>query len=253
MNFDLDTSFEISRTLILAASFLSVLAICFELILVTNAYFAGKKREAMSMAGTFALVVIALLSLFALVPVIRSSGKANQELPRHPKPTVSSGQRGFFMLEAMIFMAVILILMAMSVPPILQMTANLQQKNAIAALREIGRQNQFYSQMYGNGFASPQTLATGNTAQATCNAPGMLFGGFGTSSQYQGYTITWTGISTAPNGPGCALPGFLAYRMTATPAPNSPSHRYFYLDSTTGVVRYSDGSPATAASPILNY
>lgn len=259
MNIDLNQGYGLARGMILAACGLCVFSVVFELLLIANSWYVGRKREAISMLSMFAIVVVMLLGLFALVPLIHSAGIAKKELP-HSTPRHSNSefrrQRGFGQLLAMLICcAVMMILMASAVPNVVDLIRAQNGQAALGQLRALADAEGNYEITYHNFYLYPSQLsATAAPNPVSCTKPMVLSGAVNVNFQigtYRGYQFVFTAGPAAPPMTGC-IQALQSWTATATPINGATGTRSYFIDQS-GVLHVNDaGRVATVLDPILH-
>lgn len=172
----------------------------------------------------------------------------------------SKKQKGYgvFLLEVLIGLVCILILMSTTAVSLTRYVKSNNTNAALYILRSVSRSEGWFFRVYTNGYETPQYLANGSlgigtVAPQNCNTPGLIGAEtaavFNTATYY-GYVFTFTpGPVSTTQGTGCNQPGFATYTVTANPVSPASSDYSFFVDQT-GVVRFAQGGPASAASSI---
>jgi prepilin-type N-terminal cleavage/methylation domain-containing protein len=129
-------------------------------------------------------------------------------------------ERGFTLIELMIVIGVIAVIAAFSIPRLLEGKNASYETTAASYLRTL-HQSEVAFQGRNSRWATLQDLKDSNYLP---------------KEDLSSYVVV---LTVAADGAG--------YSATATPLVQPATMRFFYVD-TTGVVRYSVGSPATVAS-----
>jgi len=155
---------------------------------------------------------------------------------------------GFSLIELMIVVAVILIIAALAVPQLLRARMAANESAAVSALRTLATQEANYDSAWGSGY-SPTLAAMGPPAPgspASATSADLIDQVFA-SGLRGGYQFLYTPL--VPNGSASPT----GFTVNANPiSPGITGEWFFYLDQS-NVIRQSDGSPASIASPPLNH
>ena len=153
-------------------------------------------------------------------------------------------RNGFGLVSVLVASAIMLILASVLAVNLFQEIQVAQANTVASSLERIEFAESSYNTLFGSGYTTPTTLGLSNlTLPVTCNNPELL-PGQDAILDIQGYAISFNGGAPAS---GCSLPTFQTFSMTATPSVTTG--RYFFLDAS-GALHFSDGSPATIASPL---
>lgn len=161
-------------------------------------------------------------------------------------PTAGRGlARGFSLIELLIAVAIIMIIISIAVPSLEKLK---QHTNATAAegnLKTLSLVLNEYASQYPNLGYPPSLLALGppqGGSPASASAAGMIdeIMAKAATAAKQGYLYAYTPASGTP----CS-----GYSISATPQSGAGT-RYFFMDQD-GAIRFNDGAPATATSPIM--
>jgi len=152
---------------------------------------------------------------------------------------------GFSLIELLIAVAIIMIIMAVAIPNLEKLK---QHTNATAAegnLKTLSVVLNAYASTYPNVGYPPTLLALGppqNGSADSASAADLIDAAMAkaATTAKQGYLYTYTAASGTP----CS-----GYAITASPQSGAGT-RYFFLNQD-GAIRFSDGAPATANSPII--
>jgi type II secretory pathway pseudopilin PulG len=174
------------------------------------------------------------------------------------------------LLELLIACAIILILAGAAVPNLVRVAQVQNTNNVLAVLNAINlAQGQFAQAYPGEGYAAQVGwLANSQRNQIgmicpslTCQCPNLLapayasiFSGAGMTGTFSGYILTFSPGSTSPYiNEQCNIwgmpKGVMGYTLTAIPQ-NSTAGTYFFYSDNSGVIRWSQGSPANIMSPV---
>lgn len=129
--------------------------------------------------------------------------------------------RGFSLIELLIVVAIILIIVAIAIPNLLRSRIAANEASAVQNLRTITTASVVYNSTWGNSYpAKIENLGGVTSNPATCDAA-VLVEETLTTAPYQksGYTFAYVGEGpvVVPTPPGCSLPGFAGYLVTAVP------------------------------------
>jgi len=152
---------------------------------------------------------------------------------------------GFSLIELLIAVAIIMIIMAIAIPNLQKLK---QHTNATAAegnLKTLSTVLNAYAMQYPNVGYPPSLLALGppqSGSPDSASAANLIDEAMAkaATAPKQGYLYSYTPASGTP----CS-----GYTITAVPQSGSGT-RYFYMDQE-GAIRFNDGAPATATSPIM--
>lgn len=153
--------------------------------------------------------------------------------------------QGFSLIELLIAVAIIMIIMAIAIPNLEKLKQNTGATAAASNLRTLSTTLNVYASSYSSVGYPPTLLSMGppeNGSPDSSSAAHLIDETMAkaTTTPKQGYLYTYTPASGTP----CS-----AYVITAAPQAGAGT-RYFFMDQS-GAIRYSDGAPATASSPIL--
>ena len=135
------------------------------------------------------------------------------------------------------------------------------QAAALATLRTMNSALSTYGAEYGNGFPSDiSALSSGDPANGNCNHAALIDSRL-SAGRKDGYIFRYTPvfpdhratpqISPKAAAANCTSGGASGYTIVADPAePGKSGTVHFYSDQT-GIIRYSNDSPATASSDSL--
>lgn len=140
-------------------------------------------------------------------------------------------QRGFSLIELLIVVAIIGIVSAIAIPSFLASQQAAYSSTAIQSMRVIHSSEAAYYTSNGR-YADLATLGGGRYFDDPLLAAGH-------KSKYN-FTLTVDAADPAAN-----------YEAVATPTAFPTRWRHFFIN-TAGMIRFSQGSPANAASPPLN-
>lgn len=154
-------------------------------------------------------------------------------------------ERGFSLIELLIAVTIIMIIMAIAIPSLEKLK---QHTNATAAegnLKTLSLVLNEYASQYPNLGYPPTLVALGpppSGSPASASAAGMIDEVMAKASTApkQGYLFAYAPAAGTPSS---------AFTVTATPQSGAGT-RYFYMDQD-GAIRFNDGAPATASSPIM--
>ena len=153
--------------------------------------------------------------------------------------------RGFSLIELLIAVAIIMIIIAIAIPSVRAIRQNTLATAAASNLKTLSTVLSEYATQYPAVGYPPTLTALGppaNGATPSANASGLVDETLAKAATVpkQNYIFTYTPASGTP----CS-----GFTVTANPQAGAAT-RYFYLDQD-GSIRYSDGAPATASSPVL--
>jgi type IV pilus assembly protein PilA len=153
----------------------------------------------------------------------------------------------------LLFIPFILIIAAIAIPNLLRARQAANESSAIGSLRTIEVAAISYSTQYRNGF--PPTLAAldgEGSGGPSCDHAQLIERGLGLG-QMNGYVFEYmaTGTETSADDArarGCSVSGSSSFEVHADPITRGTTgERSFYTDQT-GVIRFEERAPATAAS-----
>jgi type IV pilus assembly protein PilA len=148
-------------------------------------------------------------------------------------------QRGFSVVEAVVLVAILLVVAAIAIPNLLHSNLTENESAAVASLRALNAACANYSMLYGGYPRSLSSLGSGDAADSTSAA---LIDATLASGAKGGYIFTYAPGATGISG------NVLSYSFTANPA--TPSHtgqRRFFTDQS-GVIRANMSGAADASS-----
>jgi type IV pilus assembly protein PilA len=153
--------------------------------------------------------------------------------------------QGFSLIELLIAVAIIMIIMAIALPNLQKLRRNTNATAAQGNLRTLSTVLNAYAMDYPNIGYPPTLLALGppqSGSPESATAANLIDEAMAkaATAPKQGYIYTYV---PAPGTP-CS-----AFTITAVPQSGSGT-RYFFLDQD-GAIRFNDGAPATATSPIM--
>ncbi|MGH9480837.1 MAG: type II secretion system protein [Terriglobales bacterium] len=152
---------------------------------------------------------------------------------------------GFSLIELLIAVAIIMIIMAIALPQLGTLRRNTNATAAEGNLKTLATVLNAYATEYPNVGYPPTLLALGPPTSGSpdgssaANLIDEVMAKAGTAPK-QGYLFTYTPASGTP----CT-----AYTLTAAPQ-GGAGKRFFFMDEE-GAIRFSDNSPATASSAIM--
>jgi type IV pilus assembly protein PilA len=148
-------------------------------------------------------------------------------------------QRGFSVVEAVVLVAILLVIAAIAIPNLLHSNLSENESSAVASLRALNAACTNYSVLYGGYPRSLSNLGPGDAANSTSAA---LIDAALASGTKGGYAFAYTPGATGIGG------NVLSYNITANPAtPGSTGQRRFFTDQS-GVVRANTTGAADAGS-----
>ncbi|MGH9488772.1 MAG: type II secretion system protein [Terriglobales bacterium] len=152
---------------------------------------------------------------------------------------------GFSLIELLIAVAIIMIIMAVAIPNLEKLRKNTNATAAEGNLKTLATVLNAYATEYPNVGYPPTLKALGPPAAGTpasssaADLIDSVMAASGTSPK-QGYIYTYTPSSGTPSS---------GYTVAAIPQ-NGAGTRYFFMDED-GAIHFSDNSPATASSAIM--
>jgi type IV pilus assembly protein PilA len=152
---------------------------------------------------------------------------------------------GFFLLEILVVVAVILVIAAITIPNFMKSKMIANESSAVRSLRNIATAEIVYSRTYGIHFSDNLLKLSGNGKSPDRNRAGLIDETLA-SGITSGYVFTYMPRTTDPRG------HTTAYSVTADPQiQGSSGQRYFYTDQS-GVTRSNDSVPAGPTDPPIN-
>ena len=161
---------------------------------------------------------------FQLSPLLFLGSKLTYMRKTNPiraAQNTQSSNRGFSLIELLIVVAIILIIVAIAIPNLIRSRMAANEASAVQNLRTITTAAVVYNSTWGNGYPANLPSLGGVTGNpATCDAA-ILVEETLTTPPYQksGYTFAYVGEGpvVVPTPPGCSLPGYAGYLVTALP------------------------------------
>jgi type IV pilus assembly protein PilA len=153
--------------------------------------------------------------------------------------------RGFFLIELLLVVAVILIIASIAVPNFLKSRLRANEASAFASLRMINTAAVTYSMTYPDmGFpAQLTTLGGANPCTVASSTQACLIDDSLSQGNKGGYNFVWTGDGAVPS---------VSFLVTGTPLVVGASGQRMFCSDQTGVIHYDpSGSGCTSASLVL--
>ena len=148
-------------------------------------------------------------------------------------------QRGFSVVEAVVLVAILLVVAAIAIPNLLHSNLSEHESSGVASLRTLNAACANYSMLYGGYPRSLSNLGPGDAANSTSAA---LIDAALASGTKSGYVFTYTAGAIGIGG------NVLSYNITANPATRgSTGQRRFFTDQS-GVIRANRARAADASS-----
>jgi type IV pilus assembly protein PilA len=148
-------------------------------------------------------------------------------------------QRGFSVVEAVVLVAILLVVAAIAIPNLLHSNLSGNESSGVASLRALNAACANYSMLYGGYPRSLSNLGPGDAANSTSAA---LIDAALASGTKSGYVFTYTAGAIGIGG------NVLSYNITANSAtPGSTGQRRFFTDQS-GVIRANRAGAADASS-----
>ena len=145
-------------------------------------------------------------------------------------------QRGFSVVEAVVLVAILLVVAAIAIPNLLHSNLSDNESSVVASLRALNAACANYSMLYG-GY--PKGLSNLGPADAANSTSAALIDAALASGAKGGYIFTYTPGATGIGG------NVLSYGITAIPG--SSGQRRFFTDQS-GVIRANRAGAADASS-----
>lgn len=151
-------------------------------------------------------------------------------------------QRGFSVVEAVVLVAILLVVAAIAIPNLLHSNLSENESAAVASLRTLNAACANYSMLYG-GY--PRSLSNLGPGDAANSASAALIDTTLASGTKSGYVFRYAPGATGISG------GVLSYNVTANPAtPGRTGQRGFFTDQS-GVIRANrSGAADSSSTPI---
>jgi len=148
-------------------------------------------------------------------------------------------QRGFSVVEAVVLVAILLVVAAIAIPNLLHSNLSERESSGVASLRALNAACANYSMLYGGYPGSLSNLGPGDAANSTSAA---LIDAALASGTKGGYVFTYTAGAIGIGG------NVLSYAITANPAtPGGTGQRRLFTDQS-GVIRTNRAGAADASS-----
>lgn len=162
-----------------------------------------------------------------------------------PRDHRRARRAGFSLIELLIAVTIIMIIMAIAIPKLQKLKQNTNATAAEGNLKTLSTVLNAYAMQYPNIGYPPSLVALGppqSGSPDSSSASNLVDEAMAKASTApkQGYIYTYTPASGTP----CS-----GYTITAVPQSGAGT-RYFFMDQD-GSVRFSDGSPATVSSPLM--
>jgi type IV pilus assembly protein PilA len=155
--------------------------------------------------------------------------------------------RGFSLIELLIVVAIIMIIVAISIPDLLRSKMAANQASAVSSLRVVNSSEIMYNSSYQKGYSSTLAALKAPPAgsQPSVSAAAMVDDVLG-SGVKSGYTFIYTPGTQDSQG------NYQSYTVQANPtAPGSTGEVYYFTDSSF-VIRFNNAHPATSTDTALS-
>jgi len=151
-------------------------------------------------------------------------------------------QRGFSVVEAVVLVAILLVVAAIAIPNLLHSNLSGNESSGVASLRTLNAACANYSMLYGGYPGSLSNLGLGDAANSTSAA---LIDAALASGTKSGYVFTYTAGAIGIGG------NVLSYNITANPTtPGSTGRRRFFTDQSSVIRASTNGAADANSTPI---
>lgn len=158
---------------------------------------------------------------------------------KRQRAIVGKGRRGFSVVQAVVIVAILLVIAAVTIPELLHSNLSENESSAVGSLRTLNSSCASYAMLYGGYPKSLSNLGPGNPAHS---GSADLIDSVLASGTKDGYIFTYTAGATGVSG------NVLSYSITTNPAtPGTSGQRGFFTDQS-GVIRANKGGGADASS-----